>query len=156
MKLAKEKVNLTWLRKPEYEVLTPLWQEDYRRDLYYTYEKNCYGFRRTHHRDKGRGTTTQHIRLIVRQTDQKLQVDIYNPNTGCASTAVLPLDDLPPSPRQFQKLIFREARGDANTLSAGKTNLREAWAEFLEAVEKMPVVEHEELHIDNSDEGWLE
>jgi len=157
MKLAKAKVDLSWLHKPEFEVLIKLWSDsDFRRHEYWTGQENAYGFKRVHHRDKGRGTTTQHIRLIVRQFDGKLQVDIYNPNTGCSSTAVLPLDDLPPSPRQFQKRVFLEARGDQNTLSAGKTNLREAWGEFLEAIEKMPVVEHEELHIDNSDEGWLE
>ena len=158
MKLAKEKVDLSWLHKPEYEVLLPLWRDGsgHKRDEIWTNQENIYGFRRIHHRDKGRGTTTQHIRLIIRQTDKKLQVDLYNPNTGGSSTAVLSLDDLPPSPRQFQKRVFVEARGDQNTLSAAKTNLRLDWAEFLEAIEKMPVVEHEELHIDNSDEGWLE
>jgi serine/threonine protein kinase len=87
---------------------------------------------------------------------QLSQVDVHNPNTNCTSTAVLPLDDLLPSPRQFQKLVFSQAQGDENTLSAGKTNLRTTWKEFLADVEKMPVVEHSELHIDNSDEGWLE
>jgi serine/threonine protein kinase len=87
---------------------------------------------------------------------QLSQVDVHNPNTNCTSTAVLPLDDLPPSPRQFQKLVFSQAQGDENTLSAGKTNLCTTWKEFLADVEKMPVVEYSELHIDNSDEGWLE
>jgi len=156
MKLAKAKIDLTWLNKPEYEVLMPLWQDDYRREEYWTSEKDTYGFKRIHHRDKGRGTTTQHIRFVVRQKDQKLEVTVYNPNTYSSSTAILPLDDIPASPRQFQKRIFVEARGDQNTLSAGKTNLREAWGEFLAAIEKMPVIEHHELHIDNTDEGWLE
>ena len=70
--------------------------------------------------------------------------------------SMLPLDNLPPSPRQFQKLVFANAWGDQNTLSAGKTNLRLTWKEFLADVEKIPVVEHHEVHTDNSDERWLE
>jgi hypothetical protein len=156
MKLAKEKVDLTWLHKRQYEVLLSLWQDNRRWTAQWTSEEDSYGFRRTCLREKGRGTTIQYIRLIIRQFDQKLQVDVRNPNTNCTSVALLPLDDIPPSPRQFQKRVFVEARGDQNTLSAAKSNLRLVWQEFLQTVEKMPVVEHHELHIDNSDEGWLE
>jgi hypothetical protein len=85
-----------------------------------------------------------------------LQIEVHNPSTYCTSTALLPLDDLPASPRQFQKQVFAKAQGDANTLSASKSNLRLAWTEFLAHIETMPVVEHHELHIDNSDEGWIE
>ena len=158
MKLARAKEDLTWLQQPEYDILIPLWEKrgDHKHNPYWTYVDNQFGFRRIHYRDKGRGTTVQQIRFIIRQNDKKLQVDIINPNTGMTTTAVLPLDDLPSSPRQFQKRVFVEARGDQNTLSAGKTNLRVAWKEFLETIEQMPVVEPHELHIDNTDEGWLE
>jgi hypothetical protein len=158
MRLAKEKVDLTWLRKPEYEVLLELWQNLNPRMHrgYWSSEEEEYGFRRTCHTEKGRGTSTQNILLNVQQHSATLVVEISNPNTGCSSTAVLPFSTLIPSPRKFQKQVFAAARGDQNTLSASKTNLRIVWKEFLEAVEKMPVVEHSELHVDNSDEGWLE
>ena len=158
MKLAKEKVDLTWLHKPEYEVLLQIWTDLNPRMHrgYWTSEEEEYGFRRTCHTEKGRGTSTQHILLNIRQKSQSLEVEINNPGTGCSSTAVLPLHVLIPSPRQFQKMVFEAAHGDSNTLSASKTNLRIVWKEFLEAIEKIPVVEHSELHVDNSDEGWLE
>jgi hypothetical protein len=158
MKLAKEKVDLSWLHKPEYEVLLEIWQktEPRHHTPHWVSREEEYGFRRICYTDKGRGTSTQYVRLTVRQWDRMLLVDVNNPNTGCNSEALLPFDDLIPSPRQFQKLVFAKARGDKNTLSASKTNLRLTWKEFLEATEKMPVIEHSELHIDNSDEGWLE
>jgi hypothetical protein len=159
MKLAKAKVDLTWLQKPEYEILLAIWQEHhdgYAHAYYPGEEKNSYGFRHNYHRDKGRGLTTQHIRFIVCQEDKKLRVEIFNPSTYNDSVAMLPLDNLPASPRQFQKLVFASAQGHGDTLSAGKTNLREAWAEFLAAIEKMPFIEHYELHTDNSEEGYLE
>lgn len=155
MKLAKAKVDLSWLHKPEYEVLLEIWSDRLHGGTWTTTEGE-YGFRRTCHTEKGRGTSTQRVNFIVRQHDATLQVEISNPNTGCESTAMLPFSTLIPSPRQFQKLVFLHARGDQNTLSASKTNLRIVWKEFLEAIEKMPVVEHSELHVDNSDEGWLE
>ena len=81
-----------------------------------------------------------------------MQVEITNPGTGNSASAVLRFDELIPSPRQFQKLVFSKARGDGFTLSASKTNLRIVWKEFLEATEKMPIVEHYQVHTDNSAE----
>lgn len=155
MKLAKEKVDLSWLHQPEYEVLMPIWEKE-RDNFEGPSETNSYGFRRVCKKEKGRGTTIQHIDLIVDQKEKRLEVDISNPNTLKQAMALLTFNEIPPSPRQFQKLVFLLAKGDSDTLSAAKTNLRDTWRAFLAAVEKMPVVEHAELHIDNTDEGWLE
>jgi hypothetical protein len=154
MKLAKEKVDLTWLHKEEYDTLLEIWSEGRNHSGQWTSTEEEYGFRRSCYTDKGRGTTVQRIFLIVRQHDSTLQLEINNPSTGCSATALLPFSSLIPSPRQFQKLVFAQAKGDHNTLSASKTNLRIVWKEFLELLEKLPVVEHGGLHSDNSE--WLE
>jgi hypothetical protein len=156
MRLAKEKVDLTWLHKPEYETLLEIWSEGSNHSGQWTGEEGEYGFRRNCYTEKGRGTSTQRVIFIVNQPNQTLRVEVTNPNTGCSTVAVLRFDELIPSPRQFQKLVFIRAGGDRNTLSASKTNLRLVWKEFLEATEKMPVVEHEDVHTDNTDERWLE
>lgn len=157
MKLAKAKLDLSWLHKMEYEVLLEIWREGSNHTRQYTTDaEEEYGFRRNCYTEKGRGTSTQRISFIVCQKTELLRVEISNPGTGCSATALLPFSMLIPSPRQFQKLVFSLARGDQNTISASKTNLRTVWKEWLEAMDKMPVIEHEDVHTDNSDGAWLE
>jgi hypothetical protein len=151
MKLAKEKVDLTWLNKEEYEVLEEIWSKSDNCSAQWTTSLEEFGFRRSCYTEKGRGTSLQRIYLTVCQDKKVLQVEINNPGTGMSATAMLPFAELIPSPRQFQKLVFSLARGDRNTLSASKTNLRIVWKEFLEAIDKMPVVERSEVYLDNSD-----
>jgi hypothetical protein len=152
MKLAKEKVDLTWIHKEEYETLLEIWSEGSGHRSHWSGEIGEYGFRRICHTEKGRGVSTQNIFLTVRQNNKDLQVEIRNPGTGCSSIALLPFDQLIPSPRQFQKMVFLAARGDSNTLSASKTNLRIVWKEFILLLTKMPFVDHHQVHTDHPEE----